>query len=117
AADAFAGAFAGVVHVTPGLQNTGINPDVGNVPDERVRHNFERKSGKRLLVRGAPQGRFVVFRIYTFDWWNIYRGRQIVDDSVEQRRDAFVLERGTRKNGNNLEREGRFANRLAHLFQ
>ncbi len=54
--------LGGVVDIAAGLQNTGINTDVGNVPDERIGHNLERKRRKRLDVVGAPQLDFIIRR-------------------------------------------------------
>ena len=83
-ADALARALAGVVNVAAGFQDAGINADVGHVSDERVGHNFKSQRGKRLIIRGAAQFHFIVFRIDAFDRRNIHRRRQIIDHRIEQ---------------------------------
>src|SRR5712692_7308133 len=117
AADAFAGAFDGVVNVTSGLQHAGVHADVGKVPDERVRHDLEGEGRERLVISGAAQYAFVVRRICAFDRRYIHRGRQVIDHGIKQRLDAFVLEGGTGEHRHDLQIQRRLANRLAHFFQ
>src|SRR6202158_4468205 len=63
AADTLAGALCRVVNVASGFQDAGIYADVGDMPDERVGHNFERQSRKRLVIGGAAKFGFLVIRI------------------------------------------------------
>src|SRR5579859_5187318 len=117
AADAFASALAGIENVAASLQNAGIDADVGDMPDERIGHDFECQRRKRLIVRSAAENRFIVVGIYAFDRRNVGRRREIVDDGVEQRLNTLVFERGTRKHRNDFERESGLTNGLAHFVK
>ena len=110
-ADAFAGALSGVVDVASRLQDAGIHADVGDVADEWVGHDFEGQRGKWRVIGRAAQLRFVGKRIYAFERRHIHRRRKIIDDRVEQRLDAFILERRTREHRHDLQRQGGFADR------
>ena len=102
AADAFAGALSGVVNVAAGLQHAGIDANVSHVSDERVGHNLEGQRGKRSVVRGAAQYDFIIFGVHALKRRHIYRGRQVIHDSVEQRLNAFILEGRARQHWNDL---------------
>src|SRR6266436_422909 len=92
AADAFTRPLPRVVNVAAGLEYAGINADVGNVSDERVGHDFESQRGKRRIVRSAAQNDFIVFGVHAFEWRHIHRRRKVIDDRIEQRLNALVLE-------------------------
>src|SRR5258705_66717 len=96
-ADALARAFAGVQYVTSGLQHAGIHADVRHMPDEWVRHDFERQGRKGLIVPGQAQLAFVILRVHALHWRNIHRGRQIIDNGIEQRLNHLVLQLLDRK--------------------
>ena len=117
AADALARWLAGVVHVAAGFQNAGVDADVGDMADERVGHDFEGQRCKRLIVGSAPQNHFFGVGIRTFHRRNIDRRRQKINHRVEQRLNAFVLERRARQHRNDFQRQRRLADRLAHLFE
>src|SRR5467141_1495212 len=115
-ADALARALAGVQYVTPGLQHAGIHADVRHMPDEWVRHDFERQGRKGLIVPGQAQLAFVILRVHALQWSDIHRGRQIIDNGIEQRLNPLVLERGACQHRHDFQRQRRFTDRLAHLL-
>src|SRR5258708_10371115 len=84
--------------------------------DERVRHNFKSQRGEGLIVSGAAENGFIVLGIDAFDGRNVNRGRQVINDGVEQGLNALVLESGAGKNGNDFQRQSGFADRLAHFL-
>src|SRR5690348_5175460 len=116
AADTLAGALSWVVNVTAGLQHTGINADVGDVPDKRVGHNLESQSRKRRVVRSPPQHDFIVLGIHAFYRRHVHGGRQIIHDRIQKRLNALILESRARQDRHDLQRKRGFADRLAHLF-
>ena len=60
--------------------------------DKRVGHDLEGERREGLLVRGMPHDRLVGAHLDALDRRDVGRRRQVIDDSVEQRLDAFVLE-------------------------
>jgi len=116
AADAFAGTLGGIHHVAAGFEHAGVDANVGDVADERVGHNFKSQRGEGLIVSGAAENGFIVLGIDAFDGRNVDRGRQVINDRVEQGLNALVLESGAGKNGNDFQRQSGFADRLAHFL-
>src|SRR5271168_4713817 len=116
AADTFPGALAGVVDVAAGLEDTGIDANVGDVTDERVGHDFESERGKRRVVGSTAQFHLIRFGIHALERRNVRRRRKIINDRIEQRLNAFVLERRARQHGNNLQRQRGLADGVAHFF-
>src|SRR5713226_9338105 len=117
AADTLAGALGRIENIAAGFQNAGIDADVGYMPDEWVGHDLEGKRGKWLIVGRAAQFGLFGIRVDALDRRHIHWRGQIIHDRIEQRLNAFVLERRACEHRNNLERQGRFANRLAHFLE
>src|SRR6266851_3087078 len=117
AADALARAFSRIHHVASGFQHARINANIRHVSDERVGHNLERQRRKRLIVRRPPKNGFIRRGIRALHRRNVQRRRQIIHYRVQQRLNAFVLERRTRQHRHNFQRQGRFPDRLAHFFE
>ena len=42
--------FRGVVHVGAGIQRSGINAEISQLSDKRIRHDLERKRRKRFFI-------------------------------------------------------------------
>src|SRR5215472_5208350 len=117
AANALAGTLGGVVDVAAGIQNAGVDTDVGDMADERVGHDFEGQRGERLIVGSAAKNRLFGVGINAFDRRNIEGRRQIVDDRIEQRLNALVLEGRAGQHGDDFHRQGGLADGLAHLLE
>ena len=92
AADALAVVLDRVQHLRAGVQHARIDPDEGQGADKRVGHDLEGEAGERLVVRGAADDDLVRAHLDALDRRDIGRRRQIVDDGVEQRLNALVLE-------------------------
>ena len=75
------------------LELARVDAREGERTDERVVHDLERKRRERRGVRRLASVGLVGVGIHAFDRRNVERARQIVDDRVEQRLDALVLER------------------------
>ena len=77
-----------------GLDLPGIDPKVGQLADVRIAHHLEGERRERLVL-GRPTRELVArARVDPVDRGNIERARQVVDDRVEQRLHALVLEGG-----------------------
>ena len=97
AADALGLALGGVEHRGAGGQRARIDAEEGELTDERVGHDLERERRERLLVVGLALDlqrlRSLRVEIDARHRRNVERRRQVVDDGVEQRLHALVLER------------------------
>ncbi len=94
AADALVLLLGRVVDRRAGCQDAGVDANERELTDERVGHDLEAERGKRRVVpRRARFDRVgALRRIETLDCRHIHRRRQIVDNRVEQRLHALVLE-------------------------
>ena len=92
AADPLAVVLDRVEDLRAGAENAGIDADKRQRADKRVGHDLEGQRGKGLLVRGVPHDRLVRAHLDAFDRRHVGRRRQVIDNGVEQRLDALVLE-------------------------
>ena len=101
AADALGALLGRVVDRRAGGEHAGIHAEERELTDERVGHDLERERRERRVVfrRALDQHGFRVVRIGFLvrvdadDGRHVERRRQEVDDRVEQRLHALVLER------------------------
>jgi hypothetical protein len=93
AADALLAVLGGIDHAGAALEATRVDAAERDRADERIVHDLERKHRQRLGV-GRIAHDLVALAVDAFDGRHIERGRQIVDNSIEQRLHALVLERG-----------------------
>ena len=105
-----------VQHSRARLEFARVDPEVGQLADVGVGHDLERQRGERLGVVGVAgdlalallaANQFGAGHRRDVQW----RG-QIVDDRIEQRLHALVLERRAAQHGGQLGRERRLADRL-----
>src|SRR5712691_2622850 len=94
-ADALGALLGRVVDAVAGRQHARVDAEEGELADERVGHDLERQRRKRRLVgcRALNEGLFLLVRIEADDGRDVEGRRQEVDDRVEQRLHALVLER------------------------
>ena len=88
---------AGVEHAAAALELARVDADVGELADERVGHDLEGQGREGLVVVGESVGRAVLVALDDLEALHrrdVERARQEVDDGVEQRLHALVLERG-----------------------
>ena len=83
--------------------------------DERIGHDFKRQRGKRLIVTRAAHQRLFAVKRDAVNRRHVQRRRQIIDNGIEQRLNAFVLEGRACQHGYQLERNRRAAHRGAKL--
>src|SRR4051812_28873440 len=102
-----------------GLELARVDAEVRELADERVGHDLERERGERRAVVGRPR---LLLRLLLAadldaagDGRDVERARQVVEDGVEQRLDALVLERGAAEDGRQLEIQGGLADRRLEL--
>ena len=82
----------------PALQDAGIDPEKGQRTDIGIVHDLEGQSGKRFVISAAAFDQTVGIRQHAANMRDIARGRQIIDDGVQQGLNALVLEGGTAQN-------------------
>src|SRR6187431_520069 len=102
--------------LSTGIQVTGVHADVGEATEEGVRHDLERESRERLVAIGVTQddGLFVLGFV-RLDGRHVEGRRQVVDDRVEHRLHAAVLERRAAEHGVDLGVDGQLADRRLDL--
>ena len=94
-----------------GLDLPGVDPEIGQLADVRVAHHLERERRERLVL-GRPAGELVArARVDAVDRRDVERARQVVDDRVEERLHALVLEGGAEEYRRDGDRERRLAKR------
>ena len=106
AADALLLALDGVEHVRAGLERAGVDPEEGQLADERVGGDLEGERRERLVVVDRAHDLVAGARVHADDRRDVERRRQVVDDRVEHGLDALVLERraGEHRHDPGLER-------------
>ena len=113
ATDALGLAGRRVQHAIARLDLAGVDADVGELADVRVGHDLEGERGERLLGRGAARELVLGARVDPVHGRHVERARQVVDDRVEQRLDALVLERGAAEHRHDAHVERGLAQRAA----
>ena len=100
APDALGALGAGVEDAPAGVQRAGVDAEVGELADERVGHDLEGQRGERRVVVGRAGGRgglavaALLRGLEALHRRHVERAGQVVDDRVEQRLHALVLEGG-----------------------
>ena len=108
AADALGLAGGRVQDALAGLGEARVDADVGELADVRVGHDLERERRERLVVRRPARELVLGARVDAVHGRHVLRARQVVDDRVEQRLHAAVLERRAEQHRRHrdLERRG-----------
>ena len=108
--------FGGVQERVALVQHTGVDAGKGQRANKGVVHDFERQTGEgHVVIRTACD----VTGLCLVAWFeahvvnNVHRGWQIVDNSVQQRLNTFVFERGAAEYGDELDRQCPFADQTA----
>src|SRR5439155_747846 len=101
------------------LQAAGVHAEVRELADERVGHDLERERGERLGVGGLAAEDLAVLAAGddAFDGRHVERRGQVVDDRVEQRLDALVLERRAAQDRRELDLERGLADGLLETLR
>ncbi len=113
AADALLAARGRVEDVRAGLEHAGVDAEVRELADERVGHDLEGERAERLVEARLALDLVAGLRVGARDGALVERRRQVVDDRVEQRLDALVLERRAAQDGRDREVERARADRGA----
>ncbi len=94
-ADSFLLACGGVEDALAGLEDTGVDADVGQLAEVRISGHLEREDRQGLVFVGVTLHLDrLVAGLEALDGGNIVGRRQVLDDRIEQGLDALVLERG-----------------------
>src|SRR6185437_17074641 len=108
---------ARIQHRVARLQRTGIEADKAQLA-ERIVDQLECQCGKRLRIfRLAAQCNGRIVRIDALDRSNIDWTGQVIDDRIEQRLNAFVLECAAAEYRKNLHLQRRLADGSLQLFR
>ncbi len=93
APDALLLALGRVEHVRAGLERARVDPEEGELADERVGRDLEREGAERLAVVRGADDLVAGLRVEADHRRDVERRRQVVDDRVEHLLDALVAER------------------------
>ena len=113
APDALGLAGRRVENAVAGLQLAAVDAEVRQLADVRVGHHLERERRERLVQRRLALELDIGLRVEALDRGHVERARQVVDDGVEQRLHALVLEGGAEQHRRDLVGERPCANRAA----
>ena len=103
AADALGLARRRVEDAVAGLERAGVDAEVRQLADVRVGHDLERERRERLRpARHARCSSCLGLRVDADHRRHVERARQVVDDRVEQRLHALVLEGGAEQHRRDL---------------
>src|SRR6266513_1176405 len=104
-----------VVHAGARLQRARVHPQEDELADVLVTHDLERQRGERRVVGRRPLLRRLGVRVDPLHRRDVEGRRQVVDDRVQQRLDALVLERRAADHGEELQRDRALADGRADL--
>ena len=93
AADALFAFLGRIDHAGAAGERAGIDAAEGDGADEGVVHDLEGEQRQRRVVLRLADDVFAVVGIDAVDRRHVERARQVIDDGVEQRLHALVLER------------------------
>ena len=94
AADPLRLAVRRVQHPIARLDTARVDAEVRELADERVGHDLEDERRERRVLRRRPRDLVLRLRVGALDGRDVERAREVVDDRVEQRLHALVLEGG-----------------------
>ena len=86
-------ALGRVEHVRAGLERARVDPEEGQLADERVGRDLEGERAERLAVRRRADDLGAGARVDADHRRHVERRRQVVDDRVEHLLDALVAQR------------------------
>ena len=117
ATDPLAVTLGRVQRIAAGLEDAGVDPDIGQLADVRVGLNLEDQTRERLTRLDRANLFFVGLRIDAGDRRNVERRRQVVDDRVEHLLNALVLQGAAAEHRHQRAVERRGAKRRAKLVR
>ena len=100
--------LGGVIHIGTGGQRTRIAAEVRKGADERIGSDLERKTCKRLVVRGLSLLFLTRLGIDPLHVIDVQRAGKKTDDGIEQELHALVLVGGTAEHGHRLHLQAAF---------
>src|SRR6185312_3800359 len=114
AADALLPGFGRHVHRVAGVENAGVDAEECQVADERIVEQLERERGEGLLVAGLARVGLIAI-VDSLDVGHLDRRRHELDDGIEQRLHALVLECRAAQAQHDLVAQRALAQAPAHL--
>ncbi len=94
AADALLAFLGRIDHAGAAGERAGIDAAEGDGADEGIVHDLEGEQRQRRIILRLANDVFAVVGIDAVDRRHVERRRQIIDDGIEQRLHALVLEGG-----------------------
>ena len=116
AADALALVLGRVVDVRAGLERARVDPEEGELADERVGGDLEGERAEGLACRRRAEDLGAGLRVEADHRRDVERRRQVVDDRVEHLLDALVLERRAGQDRDDLGGQGAEAQAVLDLL-
>ena len=101
-ADPLLAALDRVVHRVARVHHARIDAEERELPDERVGHDLERQRGERLFVVRRTLCFGCPLSLEALDRRHVDGRRHVIDDRIEHRLHAFVLERRAAQHRENL---------------
>ncbi len=114
AADPLVRLLRRVVDARPRVEVPRVDPEEGQLPDERVGHDLEDEAGKRGVVLRLERDLLAVL-VEALRRRDVERGREVVADRVEELLHALVLEGRAADDGVQPPGDGRLAEGRANL--
>ena len=109
-------ALGGVHHAGARLELARVDPEEGELADERVAHDLEHQTPRTAASSVGLASQLVLGAgLETLRGRDVHRRRQVVDDRVEQRLHALVLEGAAADHRLQAVGDGRAAQRGAEL--
>src|SRR5215213_8404157 len=105
----------GVVGVGAAADGARVDADERELAEVLVGHDLEDEAGERRARFGGARFGVARPRVHALDGRDVERARQVVDDRVQERLHALVLEGGAGDDGDELDGDGALAERRANL--
>ena len=115
AADALLVAVGGVDDRAALLQRAGVDAEVGELADVGVGHDLEGERRERLVVGRLALELLVALDVHALGGRQVDGAGEVVDDGVEQRLHALVLEGGAVEDRDDLAGDGAGADGRAQV--
>ena len=88
---------------------SGIDPEENQLAGVRVSPKLERERAEFLVVVGRNRDGFFSVRHHAYGRRDVQRGRQVIDDGVDQNLDTLLFESSTAKDRDELDQAGEAA--------
>src|SRR3989338_7753639 len=116
-AQALFGLRGRIIDISAALNGTGVHAEEGELANEGICLKLEGKCREWLLVRGVAHYLLARPRISALDRRNVEGARQVINDGVEHKLNALVLQSRASHNGENFVLYHRFSHYPLQIFE